>query len=205
MATKEREDVILRPAAEADMVPIAKFHAWYVENTVITFRTTTVDPSELLEGYQKIMEQQLPYIVAVPAQETNGQREVLGFCYASGFRSVKAGYFHTAELSLFCHPEHRGKGIGTILLKHLLAILKEPEKFPEYAGPKGPRTKEERVRQVIACMSLDVEGRKNGVATKEYYESFGFEQSGHLREVGHKFGRWYSTHLAAVSCPTAYD
>ncbi|KAF2101694.1 acyl-CoA N-acyltransferase [Rhizodiscina lignyota] len=193
MAANVRDAVTLRPAMTADMAPIAKFHAWYVENTVITFRKDAVEPSELLEGYQKILDQQLPYIVAVPAQGTVEEQEPIGFCYASGFRSVKAGYFQTAELSLFCHPEHRGRGIGTMLLQRMLAILKEPEKFPEYAGPKGPRTKEERVRQFIACMSVDVDAKKKGLALKEYYESFGFEQRGHLREVGFKFGRWIDT------------
>ena len=188
--------LILRPATEADMSPIAKWHAWYVENTMITFRTTAVEVSELVEGYNKIKEQRLPYIVAVPADEddakdASGESLILGFCYVGGFRSMKAGYFHTAEMSLFCHPEHRGRGIGSMLLRHLLAILKEPEKFPEYAQPREPRRGEERVRQLLAVMSIDPEGKKNGLALKEYYESFGFEQRGHLREVGFKFGRWY--------------
>jgi L-amino acid N-acyltransferase YncA len=167
-----------------DLAHINQIHRYFVENTVVTFSTVPKTDEQVLSGYKSVISSGLPYIVA-----TDGDSgAVLGFTYASSFRSSKSGYRHTVELSLFCHPEQTGKGIGTSLLKKLLDVLREPKLHPEYVG--HARSEDEKVRQVIACMAIDDIGDKGGLRLKEFYQKFGFEEVGHLRKVGHKFDRW---------------
>lgn len=74
------------------------------------------------------------------------------------------------------------------MLRKLLDVLIDPLKNLEFVS--GVREEDERVRTVIACMSLDPGGRDEGLGLKKYYEGFGFEFSGHLKGVGYKFDYW---------------
>ncbi|KAF2194301.1 acyl-CoA N-acyltransferase [Zopfia rhizophila CBS 207.26] len=176
----------LRPAKERDVPRITEILRYYTLNTVITFALTAPSDQEILERWKVVLKDGLPFIVAV-----NEENIVLGFTYAHEFKPERKGYRHSVEFSLFCHPEFIASGIGTKLLKKLLEILKTPEKFPEYIAT--PRSEEDKVRTVIACMSVDETSWKKGLGLKEYYESLGFEQVGHLKNVGYKFDRWIDT------------
>ena len=93
---------------------------------------------------------------------------VVGFTTAGQFRP-RSGYRYSAENSIYLDPDACGKGIGKALLTALLAELKS----------RGFHT-------VIASMSDDQE------ASIRLHRSLGFEQVGHMRETGFKFGRWHS-------------
>ncbi|KAF2258694.1 acyl-CoA N-acyltransferase [Lojkania enalia] len=174
----------LRPCTEADIPHIASILEHYVINTVIHFGTTPATQGELLQRRQSILDQGLPYIVAV-----NANQQVLGFTYATGFRDpTRRGYRHTVELSLFCHPKHVAKGIGAQLLRKLIDILKSPEQSPDFIA--APRSNDDKIRVVIASMAVDETGWKNGLGLRDFYLNHGFEEVGHLKKVGHKFDRW---------------
>ncbi|KAF2816822.1 GNAT family N-acetyltransferase [Mytilinidion resinicola] len=179
--------VALRAAREGDIPQINAIHAFYVLNTVTTFTITPATDDDALSKFRAAVSQGLPYLVAVD----NATADVVGFAYASGFRSGLSGYRHTVEISLFCHPDHRSKGAGTLLLRKLIDVLKHPEDHAEFVTVA--RNEDARVRNLIACMAVDEQGWKNGLGLKEYYEKFGFEQMGHLKRVGHKFDRWIDT------------
>lgn len=190
---QDRDTTMIRPALESDIPSIAAFHQWYVLNTVITFRTEPASVSELLAHYQKLKAKGLPYLVAVPSSDydhsspTKSRSDppvVLGYTHCSGFRSAKGGYAHTGELSLFCHPEARDRGIGSLLLNQLIALLKAP------TASTGVAVGDHGVRCLIACMALDPDGRDRGEGLVRWYERFGFIERGRLRKVGYKFGRW---------------
>lgn len=108
---------------------------------------------------------------------------VVGYANGGGFRSERSAYRFTSELSLFCDHEYMGRGIGSRLLRELIAVLKAPETFfTKYGGsyPTGvePRT----IRHLIAVMAVNDVGKRGGMALKEFYESFGFV---FVSEVGH--------------------
>lgn len=178
------EAITLRPAVESDVPAINDIIAYYALNTVITFAVTPTTEEERLQSFRETIAAGLPYIVAV--DETTNQ--VVGLTSAHGYRGSKAGYRHTVELTLFCRHGYTAKGIGRQLLKKLIEILKAPEDFPEYVSK--PRNEDTKVRMVIACMAVDETTWKNGLGLKEFYESNGFKQVGHLKKVGHKFDRW---------------
>ncbi|KAF1811663.1 acetyltransferase [Eremomyces bilateralis CBS 781.70] len=180
----EKLDFTLRPANESDCEALTEILEHYVHNTLITFRLEAQSEDEVRQGYNNVIASGLPYIVAIDAHGKN-----LGCASVSGFRGAKGGYMHTVELTLFCHPDHIGQGVGSALLTQLIDILKNPERFPEYIPV--PRDEDTRIRQVIACMSLNETGRGGGWGLARFYESFGFKQVGHLKQVGHKHGQWY--------------
>jgi L-amino acid N-acyltransferase YncA len=174
----------LRPCQPDDIHAITAILEHYVLNTAITFALTPASHAEILQKWKTVVDNGFPYIVAVDSEQ-----QVAGFCYASGFRSERKGYRHTAELSLFCHPQHTAKGIGSQLLQKLIEILRAPARFPEYVTK--PQSEDDRILQLIACMSLDESGRNQGLGLRDFYIKHGFEEVGHLKKVGRKFNRWY--------------
>lgn len=185
----------LRPIRESDIPALHAIHVHYVSNTVNTFAlepTPPPPPDELLSKFRVLRSLGLPCIVAVDsaAAEDVGPPVILGSIYVSPFRSAKGAYRQTVEFSLFCHPEHKGAGVGSALLMRLLDVLRKPEQWGgDWIGADW-RGEEGIVREVIGCMALDEGGAKGGWGLKEWYERFGFEQVGHLKRVGKKFGKW---------------
>ncbi|KAF2245736.1 acyl-CoA N-acyltransferase [Trematosphaeria pertusa] len=176
----------LLPCAEEHIPRIRAILEHYVLNTVITFSLVPPTEEDVFQNWKAVLDQRLPFIVAVGDED-----QVLGFTYATGFRSARKGYRHTVELSLFCHPDHTAKGIGRRLLTTLIDVLRSPEKFPEYVDK--PRSDDDKVRMVLACMAVDESGWENGLGLRDFYVSHGFEEVGHLKRVGHKFDTWIDT------------
>ncbi len=50
-----------------------------------------------------------------------------------------------------------------------------------------PRT---RVRELLAVMAVDDNGRDAGLALRDYYVQWGFREVGRMEQIGFKFGRW---------------
>lgn len=192
--TSNKPQIAVRAANPTDIPSISSIHTHYVLNTVITFKTTPLSPDEHLSNLSKLQDLRLPYLVA-----TIPSFGVVGYTYVSGFRSGKGGYIHTVELSLFVHADHLYKGIGTVLLKTLIDVLKTPGEHVEFVS--GVRDKDQRVRHVIACMSVNTDSREEGLGLRKWYENFGFVHVGHLKEVGHKFDRW----LVVLQLPLEYN
>lgn len=96
--------------------------------------------------------------------EENG--EIAGYATYGPFRAYPA-YQYTIEHSVYVHKDHFKKGIGTKLMKHLIA-------YAEQAG----------VKTMVAC--IDEENKGSIVA----HEKLGFTYSGTIRNAGYKFERW---------------
>lgn len=174
---------LVRPAVEADIASIYHIAAWYVQNTVLSFRYDPTTGKELREGYHDIVQERLPYLVAT--DKASGT--VLGYCYAATFRPGKLSYKPTVELSLYCHPEHKSKGIGSLLLEEVLQALRN---WRAHHSSISSDLDKVGIKSVLAIMAVDETGPDDRLALKRFYERAGFEQSGRLRHVGYKFGRW---------------
>jgi phosphinothricin acetyltransferase len=126
--------------------------------------TFTEEPSPLdtyIATYHRIISDQLPYLVAVD----DTSEKILGYANAHRFRGSKGAYRHTVEISLFCDSKHIGHGVGSALLKQLLAALKD-------ISESGSDT---RICQVLAVMSVDENSPEQGLGLKAFYERFGFQ------------------------------
>lgn len=91
---------------------------------------------------------------------------LLGFASFGAFRPHPA-YKYSVEHSVYVHHEHRGRGLGRILLTR---ILEEADAFGAHV--------------VIGAIDAD------NLASLKLHEAFGFERVGTLPQVGYKFGRW---------------
>ena len=119
----------------------------------------------------RTLEQQLAWIAdhagahpAIVAIDEGG--EVAGFGSLSPYKERPA-YATTVEDSLFVARDHRGQGVGRLLLEELLRLAQSHGFHAVIARIVGDNAASIRVHQ--AC---------------------GFEMVGTEREVGRKFGRW---------------
>ena len=91
---------------------------------------------------------------------------ILGWGSLSPWKT-RSGYRHSVELSVYLRPESVGRHIG----RELLADLIERAKALGYHSILGGTSADQ-------AMSVRL------------HERMGFTQVAHLKEVGHKFGRW---------------
>ncbi|HEY5876281.1 MAG TPA: GNAT family N-acetyltransferase, partial [Ilumatobacteraceae bacterium] len=81
----------------------------------------------------------------------------------------RAAYRTTVEDSIYIRSDQQGRGVGKLLLSHLLTVA-------EASG----------FHSVMARIET------SGVASQALHTSCGFELVGVEREVGRKFNRWLS-------------
>lgn len=177
--------IIIRQAAESDLAQVRDIFEHYVLNTVISFLTQKPSLDYVVSRYKDSISRQLPYFVAVdPAQDG----KVVGYTCASAFRGHMLGYGHTVEITLMCHSQYTGQGIGSLLISQLLAQLKETTHLTKEVGyddhPVGFP-----VKKVMAIMAIDESAANQGLGLRDWYKRWGFEEVGRLKGVGSKMGR----------------
>lgn len=104
-------------------------------------------------------------LVAVDDDEMPGST-VHGFAAISPYRD-RAAYSTTVEDSVYIAEDHRGHGVGRLLLDALVDTA--------------------RAHGFHSMIARIVSGHEASIAL---HSSCGFEIIGHEREVGRKFGRW---------------
>jgi phosphinothricin acetyltransferase len=92
--------------------------------------------------------------------------EVVGFASLSPYKE-RAAYRTTVEDSVYVSRQHPRRGIGKLLMEHVIGIARE-------SG----------FHSVMARIEA------SGTASRALHESCGFELVGIEREVGRKFNRW---------------
>lgn len=157
---------IVRDAAAADMLAVARIYAHYVETALVTFEETAPSLEEMLARRQKVLDFGAPYLVA----ELGG--EIVGYCYAGPYHHRPA-YRHTLEDSVYVAHGMGGRGLGAALLGELIARCE-----------RGPW------RQLLAVI-----GASENAGSIALHRRFGFVWVGVLRSVGFKFGRWLDVPL----------
>jgi len=92
--------------------------------------------------------------------------KLLGFASYGTFRAWPA-YKYSVEHSVYVHKDHRGQGIGRILVRELIAAAQAQDYHMLIGGIEAANT---------GSIAL--------------HESLGFTHAGTVREAGFKFGRW---------------
>jgi phosphinothricin acetyltransferase len=104
-----------------------------------------------------------PAIVAI---DESSAGIVLGFASLSPYRSRPA-YAPTVEDSVYVHPDHRGRGVGRLLLADVVELARD--------------------HGFHSIMARIVGGHEASIAL---HRACGFQEVGCEREVGRKFGKW---------------
>ena len=96
-----------------------------------------------------------------------GRDGVAGYAYASRFHP-RSAYRWSAEVSVYLAPRARGAGVGTRLVRTLLARLTEMGFVNAFAGSSLPNP-----------------------ASTALFESLGFRKIAHWERAGFKLGAWH--------------
>jgi L-amino acid N-acyltransferase YncA len=150
----------VRPASVQDLDTILEIYNHAVLHTNSVY---TEIPNNLEQQAQWLQEKEaadLPVFVAIKEGRLAGYASYSVYRPWSGFRYCR-------EVSVYVHPECRRQGIARALYEQII----------EYARQKG-------IHVLVA--GIDAENS----SSIYLHEQFGFEQVGHLKEVGFKFGKW---------------
>jgi len=160
----------VRRAVPGDLTAIQAIYAHHVIHGSASFELDPPTLEEIRQRWEAVVTPGYPYLVVCL-----GERPV-GFAYAGLFRSRPA-YRFCMENSIYLDEAMRGRGLGTMLLKHLIAEC-------EAIG----------ARQMIAVI-----GDSANVASIALHARCGFRFAGVLRSSGWKHGRWLDTVLMQAS------
>ena len=154
------ESLIIRNAILNDLPGILDIYNHAIIHTTSVYSEHPHTLDMRLTWYNDRIHNGFPIFVA----EVNGL--VAGFSTYGHFR-VWPCYRYTVEHSVYVHVDHRGKGLGKLLLQPLIDRAREKELHAMIAGIDG----------------------ENDISY-QLHKTFGFVEVAHFKEVGFKFGRW---------------
>jgi L-amino acid N-acyltransferase YncA len=160
------QQILIRPAALADIAAITRIYADAVVNGTASFEIEPPDEAEMTRRQAALLNNGYPYLAA----EVEGA--IAGFAYAGPYRSRPA-YKWSVEDSIYVAPAMHRKGIGGLLLRRLVA-----------------ESEQRGFRQMIAVI-----GDSAQIGSIAVHERAGFSHIGTLRSVGFKHGKWLDTVL----------
>ena len=156
-----RGQMNVRPATHADLPGSLEIYNDAVLHTTATY---DYEPRTLEHRTQWFEERQRDGYAVFVALEGGGR--VVGWSALNPFHA-RVGYRFTTENSVYVAAPWRGKGVGKMLLAPLI----------DAAKVKG-------LHAIIAAIDAD------NAASIRLHARFGFEQVGHFKQTGFKFGRW---------------
>ncbi len=155
----------IRPVIETDLDMITEIYADAVRNGTASYELDAPSRREMGERCHSLVDRGYPYLVA------SAGSEVLGYAYAGPFRPRPA-YRFIVENSVYVAPAAKGRGIGQMLMRALIAEV-------ERLG----------FRQIVAVIG---DGRPDSASVR-MHARLGFRESGRLEGSGFKHGRWLDT------------
>jgi L-amino acid N-acyltransferase len=152
--------MMLRPASHADLPGILAIYNEVIASSTAIYSYVPVTLEDRASWLRAREQQGYPVLVAAEGSE------ILGFATFGDWRSWP-GYRYTVEHSVHVQAARRGQGIGKALVQALFPLALALDKHVMIGG-------------------IDAANK----ASIRFHERLGFEPTGQIREVGHKFGRW---------------
>ena len=152
-------DITIRLANIDDVPFINAIYNHYVDNSTSTYQVAR-EPDEVRLEVFKARTHLHPVTVAVHDDQ------IVGWGALSRHRP-REGYDRTVENSVYLRPDMTRKGIGTLLMRDLIARGKA----------LGHHT-------IIAVISADQ------TASVELHKTLGFKEVGYISQAGYKFDTW---------------
>jgi L-amino acid N-acyltransferase YncA/GrpB-like predicted nucleotidyltransferase (UPF0157 family) len=159
-----KKSLVIRKAEVSDVDAMTKIYNEAILTTTATFDTEPKTADERMSWFQS-HDQRHPIFAA----ELDGI--VVGWIALSEW-SDRPAYHDTGETSFYVQSEHRGKGIGTVLLQ---TLIKEAERL--------------KYHTLIARIAGESD------ASLSVHEKFNFRHVGIMKEVGRKFGKLLDVHI----------
>jgi len=161
--------ITLRPVTGKDAAEILAIYAPYIENTAITFE---YDVPSLAQFEKRIhgITAGFPYLAAVQ------EGRIIGYAYAKAYHE-RAAYGRTVELSIYLHPEVKGRGTGRRLYNALEKMLRMQGILNMVVSITDHADKS------------DVHNTNDSIS---FHTRMGFSLIGTMNRCGYKFGKWYN-------------
>jgi phosphinothricin acetyltransferase len=156
-------DFGVRAATLDDLEALTEIYNHYIVHSAITFDLRPFATTERRAWFDDHADSGPHRLLA--ACDEHGR--CVGYSSSSRWRP-KPAYNTTVEVSVYCHPDARGRGCGTALYGALFAALER-----------------EDVQTLVAGISLP------NPASLSLHERFGFRPVGVFHAVGRKFDRFW--------------
>ncbi|OCP35015.1 GNAT family N-acetyltransferase [Ensifer sp. LC163] len=153
--------MLIRQAREDDLPVICDIYNDAVANTTAIWNDTTVDVANRSAWLKARSDAGYPVFVAI-----SDGGDLVGYASFGDWRAFD-GYRHTVEHSVYVHRNCRGGGIGR---KLMVALIAEAERLDKHVMVAGVESE--------------------NAASIRLHQQLGFTETGRMREVGTKFGRW---------------
>jgi len=153
-------EIKLRLARLEDAQEILDIYTPYINESNITFEYA-VPSLEEFENRMKAIMKKYPYIVAIY------EDKIVGYAYAH-VHMERAAYQWNVETSIYVNKDLKHQGIGSLLYRKLIEILKV-----------------QNIQNVYGCVTLP-----NKNSEKMHY-AFGFQLVGKFHNSGYKFNKWH--------------
>jgi L-amino acid N-acyltransferase YncA len=153
---------MLRLATAADLPAINDIYNYYVANSTTTYDEQPITAEERAAWFAT--RQKIHPVTVVCLDEA--PHTIIGYGSLHPFRN-KHGYRFTVENSVYVHPDHQGRGIGSAILADLI----------ERAQALG-------LRAIVAVIDA------TQTASLMVHIKHGFKEVGRFPQIGHKFGKW---------------
>ena len=150
----------IRDAGEPDLPSLLAIYNDVIATSTAVYSYLPATLEDRLQWWRTRVASGYPVLVATD------QSAVVGFATFGDFRAWP-GYRFTVEHSVHVRADRRGQGIGKQLVEALLPRAAALGKHVMIAGVDAANA-----------------------ASIRFHEQLGFQQVGHLREVGYKFDRW---------------
>lgn len=152
-------DVTVRRATAEDAAAICAIYNQGIEDRIATLETELRTPGERRQ-WMAARGERHPVVVAVSDQQVVGWGSLNSF-------NPRPAYDHVVDLSVYVERGWRGRGVGTVLLPHLLGLAREIGYH----------------KMVLATFPYNDAGLA-------LYRRMGFTPVGVYREQGRLDGRW---------------
>ncbi len=108
-----------RDASEADLPRVVEIYNFAVASRKCSCDLDPTTVAARLPSFREHTPNHRPFWVA---QDTaHPEQGVVGYLGFFHFMNERPGYFITADLAVYLHPDYQGKGLGTYLLRQAMA------------------------------------------------------------------------------------
>jgi L-amino acid N-acyltransferase len=152
-------EINIRHASVEDVQAITDIFNHYIVHSTATFYTEPLSYEDRLQWFSKRSERH-PVFVACSVNK------VIGWACLSEYKARPA-YSETVESAIYLHPDWLGRGIGKLLMQHVISSARSSGFHTLLAG---------------ACTDPQ--------ESTQLHLALGFKQVAHFEQVGKKFDRW---------------
>lgn len=150
--------ISFKPICDAHLEKAADIYNYYIKNTTVTFHTESLSPEEM----KPILYQDDPLYITLAIYDGD---DMCGYAYMAPYKKRQA-YRISSEVTIYLDPKYTGKGIGTLVVKHL----------EEHAKANG-------IHSLISVICAE------NIASIQLFSKCGYEKCAHFKEIGMKFDR----------------